>query len=89
MHVKASHDGINYDTEDLFPSSSGLGEKREQFVHSPHPIRGIDIPFAPGQMVRKTVELNAKVMFVKVILENLDLSHDITDVKVTATLGNS
>ena len=48
-----------------------------------------DIPEKPGQTVSKTVELDANVMFIKVIVENLDLSHDITNVKVTATLGNS
>jgi len=68
MHVKASYDGINYDTEDLYT---------------------IDTPFVPGQKVGKTVGLDAKVMFVKVIVENLALSHDVTNVKVTATLGHS
>ena len=67
-HVKASSDGINYDTEDLYT---------------------FDIPAAPGQRVSKTVEMDAKVMFIKVILENLDEAHDVTNVKVTATLGSS
>jgi len=52
-------------------------------------LYAFDIPFVPGQKVSKTVGLDAKVMFVKVIVENLDEAHDITDVKVTATLGNS
>jgi len=68
LHLKASFDGINYDTEDLY---------------------AFDIPFAPGKRVSKTVKLDAKVMFIKVIVENLDKEHDITNVKVTATLGNS
>ena len=67
-HVRASCDGINYDTEDLYT---------------------FDIPLAHGQRVSKTVELDAKIMFIKVIVENLDSSHDITDLKVTATLGHS
>jgi len=66
-HVRASCDGISYDTEDLCV---------------------FDIPFAPGQKVSKTVELDAKVMFIKVIVENLDEAYDITNVKVTATLGH-
>jgi len=71
VHVKASHDGINYDTEDLYTLSHATA---------------LDIPFAPGKRLSKTVELNTKVMFVKVILENLDLSHDVTNVKMIATL---
>lgn len=66
-HVRASCDGINYDTEDLC---------------------AFDIPFAPGQEVSKTLSLDAKLMFIKVILENLDEAHDITNVKVMATLGS-
>ncbi len=66
-HVRASCDGINYDTEDLC---------------------AFDIPFALGQKVSKTLSLDAKVMFIKVIMENLDETYDITNVKVTATLGS-
>jgi len=66
-YIRASYDGIDYDTEDL---------------------RAFDVPFAPGQKVSKTVSLDAKVMFIKVIVENLDEAHDITNVKVTATLGS-
>ena len=67
VHVRASCDGINYDTEDL---------------HT------FDIPLVSGQRVSKTAELAAKVMFIKTIVENMDGAHDVTDVKVTATLGN-
>ncbi len=68
VHVRASYDGINCDTEDLYT---------------------FDIPLAPGQKVSKTVELDAKVMFIKVIVENLDEAQNVTDVKVTATIGAS
>ncbi len=67
IHLRASYNGINYDTGDLYT---------------------FDIPFVPGQKVSKTVGLDARVMFIKVILENLDEAHDITNVKVTATLGS-
>ncbi len=67
IHVRASCDGINYDTEDL---------------HT------FDIPLMAGQKASKTAELDAKVMFVKAIVENMDGAHGVTDVKVTATLGN-
>ncbi|MBC8235998.1 hypothetical protein H8E77_41155 [bacterium] len=67
VHVRASCDGINYDTEDLY---------------------AFDVHLRPGQKVSRTLELDAKVMFIKIILENLDTSHDINDVKVTATLGS-
>jgi len=48
-----------------------------------------DIPFAPGQTISKTVELDFNVMFLKVLAENLDNAHEMTNVKVTATLGHS
>jgi len=66
IHVLASYDGINYDTEDLVT---------------------IDIPFEKGKTVSKTFGLDAQVMYMKVIAENMDRSFDITDVKVTATIG--
>jgi len=40
-----------------------------------------------GNTISQTVGLEAKVMFIKVVVENLDKSHDVTDVKVIATLG--
>ena len=47
----------------------------------------LDIPLTPGKRVSKTTELSAKVMFIKIIVENMDRAHDVTDVNVTATLG--
>ena len=52
-------------------------------------LSAFDIPFAPGQTISKTVELDSNVMFLKVLAENLDNAHEITNVKVTATLGHS
>ena len=66
--MRASCDGMNYDTEDLC---------------------AFDMPLAAGQAVSKTVEFSPKVMFVKVLAENLSAAHDISNVKVTATLGHS
>jgi len=68
VHVRASYDGINCDTEDLYV---------------------LDMPLAPGRKVSKTAGIDAKVMFIKVIVENMDEAHDVTDVKVTATIGAS
>ena len=48
-----------------------------------------DVPLAAGQRVSKTVEMDAKVMYIKVILENPDEAQAVIDVKVTATLGSS
>jgi len=67
VHVRASYDGIDYDTEDLC---------------------AFDLSLASGGRVSKTVELAPKVMFIKVIVENLDEGHDIANLKVTATLGS-
>ncbi len=47
-----------------------------------------DMPFRPGQTVKKTFEMGPKVKFAKVIVENLDSSHGAKSVKVTATVGN-
>jgi len=52
-------------------------------------LSAFDIPFVPGQTISKTVELDSNVMFLKVLAENLDNAHEITNVKVTATLGHS
>lgn len=46
-----------------------------------------DLPARPGGTLCKTVSVAAKVMYVKILLENLDKARDITGVKVTATLG--
>jgi len=67
IHVRASYDGIGYDTEDLY---------------------SFDISFRPGETVSKTIELDAKVMFIKVLVENLDKMQNVSNVKVTATLGD-
>ncbi len=66
VHVLASFDGINYDTEDLYT---------------------FDALFTPGQKIRKTFLLNPDVLFVKIIVENIDTKNDIAAIKVTATLG--
>ena len=51
-------------------------------------LYNFDTDFEAGKAVKKTVELSPKAKFVKVIVENLDSSHDVTSVNVTATLGN-
>ena len=67
LHIRASCDGIHYDTEDLYT---------------------FDNNFKPGATISKTVELSPRVMFIKVIVENLDEIEKITDLKITATLGH-
>jgi len=47
----------------------------------------LDNDLQPGQLARKTFELNSKVRFIKVLVENLDESVGVSDVKITATLG--
>lgn len=44
--------------------------------------------FRPGARCVKTVDLNARVRFIKVIVENLDKSSSLSNVKITATLGS-
>ncbi len=41
----------------------------------------------PGQLSRKTFELDTKVRFIKVLVENLDESESVSNVKITASLG--
>jgi len=43
--------------------------------------------FKPGKIVRKTTELNPKVKFIKVLVENLDRNRSIRNIKVTAVLS--
>ncbi|MFC1737716.1 hypothetical protein ACFL1G_01545 [Planctomycetota bacterium] len=51
------------------------------------PLYSFDILSAPGQRVSKTFALDAKVMFIKVVVENPDKVHDVKDIEVIATLG--
>jgi len=67
IHVRASYDGLNYDTVDLYT---------------------FDNHFEPGKRVSKTVELPCKVMFIKVLVENLSEARPIKNVKVTVALGH-
>jgi len=46
-----------------------------------------DVAGKPGETVRRTVSVEPGVMYAKVVLENLAKTHEVTDVKVTATLG--
>lgn len=45
-----------------------------------------DHDFKPGKTVRKTVDLNTAVRFIKIIVENQDMSGNVSELKVTATL---
>jgi hypothetical protein len=66
VHIRASYDGVNYDTADL-----------TSFYND----------FKPGKTARRTFELDTKVRFIKVLVENLDESEGVSDVRVIATLG--
>ncbi len=66
VHIRASYDGVNYDTADL-----------TSFYND----------FKPGETARRTSELDTRVRFIKVIVENLDESEGVSDVRVMATLG--
>ncbi|MFC1738868.1 hypothetical protein ACFL1G_07470 [Planctomycetota bacterium] len=66
VHVRASYDGLQYDTSDLYT---------------------LDNVLQPGQPARKTFQLNSKMRFIKVMVENLDKSNSVSDVKIIATLG--
>jgi len=67
IHVRASYDGLNYDTLDLYT---------------------FDNCFEAGKTVRKTVELSPRVMFIKVLVENLSETRPVSNVRITATLGH-
>ena len=67
VHVRASSDGLKYDTADLYT---------------------LDNDLQPGKLARKTFEVKSKVRFIKVMLENLDGSESVSDVKIIATLGS-
>ncbi len=66
IHVRASYNGINYDTSDLF---------------------SFDNDFKAGGIARKTLKLDKKVPFIKVLIENPEGAQAVSDVKVTATLS--
>ena len=64
----------------VFPSYDGLNYDTE-------PMARFDNVFESGQCGRKTSALDSGVMFVKVVVKNLDDSKPISDVKIVATLG--
>jgi len=43
--------------------------------------------FKPGQTARKTIELEPKVPFIKVLVENQDQSRSVSDIRVVTALG--
>ncbi len=43
--------------------------------------------FERGQTVQKTIELDSKVRFIKVMVENLDEAEGVSNIRITATLG--
>ena len=47
----------------------------------------LDNDLRPGQLTRKTFQLDSKVRFIKVLVENTDQSQNVSDVKISATLG--
>jgi len=46
----------------------------------------LDLPLKPGQHVSKTFPVDASALFVKVVVENPDVSHEICDIQAKATL---
>jgi len=47
-----------------------------------------DIPFKASQRIRKTIDVNTNVRFVKMVIENLDPANRVKSLTVTATVGN-
>jgi hypothetical protein len=47
----------------------------------------LDNDLQPGQVARKTFQLDSKVQFIMVTVENLDQSESVSEVQITATLG--
>jgi len=66
VHVRASYDGMTYDTADLY---------------------SFENDFKPGRTGGRTIELEAKVLFIKVLVENQDQSSAVSDVRITAALA--
>ena len=47
----------------------------------------LDNELKPGQLTRKTFQLESKIKFIMVTIENLDQSEHVTDIKIIATVG--
>ena len=47
----------------------------------------LDNVLQPGQLARKTFALESNVRFIKVLVENPDSDHAVSDLQITATLG--
>jgi hypothetical protein len=53
-----------------------------------NPILGKDeLSFAAGKIIQKTFEITANVRFIKVLVENIDITQSVSDVSITATVG--
>lgn len=46
-----------------------------------------DCDFEAGMTMQETFELKANVQFIKILVENMDNSESVSDIKITATLG--
>ncbi len=77
-----------------FNANSQAGLKAQVFAswdglkYDTEPLRTLRIRSVPGERMSKTFQLDTKVMFMKVVLENLDVVQDVNNVAVIATLGH-
>lgn len=51
-------------------------------------LNSFDNELRPGEITKKTFELDTKARFIKVLAENLDKSQQISDIKITASLNS-
>lgn len=73
VHLYASYNGTDWDTVEL-KTTNGV------------PVFG-DMPFTPGSIERKTIEIPFSPLFLKPVIENKDSSHEATNIRVVATVG--
>ncbi len=75
-----------YDKNAKMPIRVHIVSSTDGLVYDTTDLYTFDNDFKPGQTARKTVDLNTNVRFIKIMVENQDMSRSVSEVKITATL---
>ena len=75
-----------YDKDAKKPIRLHVVSSTDGLVYDTTDLYTFENDFKAGETARKTVDLNTNVRFIKIIVENQDMSKSVSEVKITATL---
>ena len=75
-----------YDKDAKKPIRIHIVSSTDGIVYDTAALFTFDNALNPGNTARKTIDLNTNVKFIKVIVENLDTSRSVSQLKISATL---